>query len=444
MFYRKVYSKLIERKEKYADHYALLIEGARRVGKTTLAIEFAKKEYKSYIYINFTELDNDLEDILKDLANRDMFFARLAIHFGVELFLHETLIIFDEVQAYPKARQAIKFLVADGRYHFLETGSLISINQNVKNIVIPSEEMKIELLPLDYEEFLIANNYNAISSLKDFIKKKIPLGEASNRKLQRDFRVYMAVGGMPQAVDAYLKTKDFASVDKIKREIIDLYKTDFRKIDASGRISKIFDYIPSFLTSSSRRFILSKALDKERLFDKDKEMLFDLLDSKTVLASYNVSDPSLSLKNTASLYSYKLYLFDTGLFVTLLFNDETRDYKDIYAKLLANRLDVNLGYLYENVVAQILNSLNKSLYYHTFKEKGSKNYYEIDFLTAYKGKLVPIEVKGGDPKNHKSLDLFIKKYHSRIYESLIVTIKDLKVENEISFVPYYLLPFYFD
>ena len=318
-FERKAYKKLMEWKAEYADKYAVLLEGARRVGKSTIAEYFAQNEYKSYILIDFSKTTDTIRACFEDIGNLNIFFLRLQAETGVTLYERESLIIFDEVQLFPKARQAIKHFVSDGRYHYLETGSLISIKKNVKDILIPSEEMKIQVYPMDYEEFCKAtgNNYEL---LQQIYHMNSAIGQATNRKLMRDLRIYMAVGGMPQAVEAYIEGKNFSQIDMVKRQIISLYEEDFKKIDASGRISALYHSIPAQLSKDLRKYRITTAIGKKNNTRAD-ELLYELMDSKTVLPCYNSTDPRISLADTKDFSSYKLYLSDTGLFVTLMFID---------------------------------------------------------------------------------------------------------------------------
>ena len=291
-FLEKSISGIAGLEKNYADHYAVLLEGARRVGKSTIAEEFAKREYRSYIFIDFSQATEEEIACFKDIAKLDLFFLRLQAVTGITLYEHESLIIFDEVQLYPLARQAIKHLVKDGRYHYIETGSLISIKKNVQNIVIPSEEMKIQIYPMDYEEFCdaVGSNYSILSKVYENGKA---IGQQVNRKLMRDLRIYMAVGGMPQAVEAYTEKKNFAQIDMIKRQIINLYEEDFKKIDPSGRISAMYHSIPAQLSRNVRKYRISTATD-QRKSDFNESLLYDLIDSKTVLISYNSSNPGAS------------------------------------------------------------------------------------------------------------------------------------------------------
>ncbi len=442
MFKRKVMEQLYEWKEKYSGKYAALLQGARRVGKSTIAENFAKENYKSYILVDFSRISKEQLEVFDDVTNLDIFFLRLQSVMSVKLYERESVIIFDEIQLFPKVRQAIKHLVKDGRYDYIETGSLISIKKNVKDIVIPSEEMKINVYPMDYEEFCFACNkdYSILESINKYNK---PIGQATNRILMRDFRIYMAVGGMPQAVEAYLDKKTFQEIDTIKKEIIELYKDDFRKIDPNGRISMIYDSIPAQLALSRKRFVLSSAINK-RVSKKDEELLFDLLDSKTVLACYNVTNPSISLNLTKDTTDFKLYLSDIGLFTTMLFNDKRLISDNIYNKLLSDKLEANLGFLYENAIAQIIKSNNRELYFHHWNEEGKTHSYEIDFIVSNKNKIVPIEVKSSYQNNHKSINEFNKKYSSYISKRILFSQKDISNDNMLEHKPIYLAPVIID
>lgn len=438
MFKRKVTDKLLQWKKTYNGKYAVLLEGARRVGKTTIAESFAKENYKSYIMIDFSNVSKDMLDVFEDISNLDIFFLRLQSLASVKLYERNSVIIFDEIQLMPKVRQAIKHLVKDGRYDYIETGSLISIKKNVKDILIPSEEVKINVYPLDYEEFCWACGKD-YSIFKKIIDYKKPVGQATNRYLMRDFRIYMAIGGMPQAVEAYLEKKSFQEIDFIKKEIINLYEDDFRKIDPSGRISMIFDSIPSQLASHKNKFYLSKIIAK-KVTTKDKELLFNLIDSKTVLICYNVNDPNIALNLTKDLDKFKLYILDIGLFTTMLFNDKNLVSENIYNKLLSNKLDANLGYLYENAVAQIIAANDRKLYYHTWYDKDKRSSYEVDFITSDNNKIIPIEVKSSDVNNHSSINKFSNKYSSCISRRILFSQNDIGHDNMLELIPIYLAP----
>lgn len=442
MFERKAMRKLKEWKEKYSKQYAVLLQGARRVGKSTIAENFAKENYKSYILIDFSNISKEVMEIFDDISNLDIFFLRLQSVMSVKLIERESVIIFDEIQLVPKVRQAIKHLVKDGRYDYIETGSLISIKKNVKGIVIPSEEMKINIYPMDFEEFCLATGKD-FSIFESLYKLNKPIGQATNRKLMRDFRIYMAVGGMPQAVEAFLAKKSFQEIDTIKKEIIELYKDDFRKIDSSGRISMIYDCIPSQLSLGKNKFLLSSSI-KKRITSKDKELLYDLINSKTVIPCYNVTEPSISLNSTKDMDTFKLYLSDIGLFTTMLFNDKSIIQDNIYSKLLSDKLDANLGYLYENAIAQVIQSNDRALYYHTWKMSEKTHAYEVDFLLTDGNKIIPIEVKSSNVNNHKSIIEFSKKYSSHISRRILFSQKDLSNDGMLELKPIYLAPVIID
>ena len=438
-FKRKAYSKLLDWKKNYSDKYAVLLEGARRVGKSTIAETFARNEYKSYIMIDFSKTTDNILKCFDDIGNINMFFLRLQAETGVTLYEHESLIIFDEVQLFPKARQAIKHLVFDGRYHYLETGSLISIKKNVKDILIPSEEMKIQVYPMDYEEFCEAtgNNYDLLRQINDM---GTAIGQSTNRKLMRDLRLYMAVGGMPQAIEAYVEGKNFSEIDQVKRQIISLYEEDFKKIDSSGRISALYHSIPAQLAKDPRKYRISTAIGK-RNTSKTEELLYELIDSKTILPCFNSTDPRVSLADTKDFDSYKLYLSDTGLFVTLMFIDRPVTENDIYAKLLSDKLPSNLGYLYENLMAQMIVASGRVLYYHTWEKKDSTHYYEVDFLISEGSKINAFEIKSSGTGNHESILEFSKKYSKNVHNIYLLSQKDVGKEENLLFRPFYMMPF---
>lgn len=440
MFRRKVYEELLDWKNNYAPRYAALLEGARRVGKSTVAEEFAKVNYRSYIKVDFANITRELLDIFEDIADHRLFFLRLQTVTGVTLYPRESVIIFDEIQRQPLVRQAIKYLVADGTYDYIETGSLISIKKNVKDIVIPSEEHRIPVYPMDYEEFMWAVGNDTYSVLRDLYKMGSEVGNGTNRKLMKDFRIYMAVGGMPQAVDAYVNGKNFTEIDKIKREIINLYIDDFKKIDSSGLIGKMYESIPSQLATNKKRYMISRATGKRKT-KKDEERLADLLDSKTVIACYNTFNPGMTLAQTRDNDTFKLYLSDIGLFTTMIFKASPKTDVSIYSKLLGDKLPADLGYLYENAVAQMITSTNRASYYHTWEKKNSTHYYEVDFLLQDKTKIVPLEVKSSATKKHESIDAFCKKYSKQVSQAILLSQKDVRKDNNLKFVPIYMLPF---
>ena len=440
MFKRKAFEKLKYWKEKKAPKYAVLLEGARRVGKSTIAEEFAKREYKSYIKIDFANVRREILDVFEDIAEPDIFFLRLQTATGIKLHKRESVIIFDEIQLMPKVRQAIKYLVADGRYDYIETGSLISIKKNVKDIVIPSEEIKIQVYPMDYEEFMWATGNETYQVLKELYKRGKAVGNSLNRKLMRDFRVYMAVGGMPQAVAAYVEGRIFTEIDEVKREIINLYKDDFFKIDGTGLIGRMYESIPTQLATDKRSYVISAATGKKKV-DKDIERLYNMLDSKTVLPCYNVLNPSVTLSQTMDNQTFKLYLADTGLFTTMIFSSSGETDENIYTKLLSDSLPADLGYLYENAVAQVINATGRPLYYHTWRKDNVSRYFEIDFLVASKTKIVPIEVKSSGLGMHKSITEFQRKYSKNTAAPILLSQKDVGQVEMLKLYPIYMLPY---
>lgn len=439
MFKRKIYDRILEWK-KWNGQYALLIEGARRVGKSTIVREFARNEYKSFIFIDFAEASDEVKNLFNDLHDLDFFFLRLQTVFGVSLHKRESLIVFDEVQFHPRARQAIKYLVADGRYDYIETGSLISIRKNVKDILIPSEEMKIEMVPMDYEEFLWAVGKNALPELlRQILASKRGLGEGAHRQMMRDFRLYMLVGGMPQAVEAYLESNDFSVVDQVKRRIIDLYEDDFMKIDPSGRISALFDAIPAQLAGNASRYKPHAAAEADST--TMSVMVRELADSKTINLCYHATDPGAMMAANFDAGRYKMFLGDTGLFVTLAFRNGDDTQNVIYQKLLSDKLPANLGYVYENVVSQIIKASGKRQFYYTFPNANATGFYEIDFLIPDGHKVMPIEVKSSGYTRYASLDAFRHKYSDRITQPYCVSPKDRSAKDGVINLPVYLLPF---
>lgn len=441
---------------------ALLIEGPRRVGKSTIVKEFAQNEYESYILVDFYTASPEVKQLFEDLSDLNYIFLQLQLIYKTSLKERKSCIIFDEVQLCPKARQAIKALVNDGRYDYIETGSLISIHKNVKNILIPSEERKLKMHPMDYEEFKWALGDNTtIPLLKKLYDSKKPIGQAACRKMLRDFRLYMLVGGMPQAVESYIETNDFSAVDRVKRDILSLYEDDFRKIDPTGKISAIFDSIPAQLMSNTSRYHVSSVLAGNRA-NTVLEQLAQLEDSGTVLISHHTNDPNSGMAQHKDLSKFKLFLADTGLFVTLAFKDKSFTSNDIYMRLLNDKLQANLGYVYENIVAQTLSTHGHELYYHTFMDGDARliaddtnveidnhdnrnnhnnRSYEVDFLIADKNKIVPIEVKSSGYKTHASLDTFARKFSSRIAREILIYTKDYQRNGMLEYIPIVMTEF---
>lgn len=441
MFRRKIYEKLVEWKKDSQGKTALLIEGARRVGKSTIVETFARKEYRSYLLIDFAFASPETHRLFDDLTDLNYLFLHLQLLYRVQLHERESLIVFDEVQHCPRARQAIKLLVKDGRYDYVETGSLISIRKNTMDILIPSEERKIWMHPMDYEEFRWAVGDEAtVPLLKAAFESHTSLGDQANRRLMRDFRLYMLVGGMPQAVEAYLSTNNLHEVDRTKRDILSLYEDDFYKIDPSGAVSRLFDAIPAQLAKKSSRYNVSSVLAHRHASDIMEE-LSELVASRTVLPAYHVDDPNVGLAASVDLEKYKLYLADTGLFVTLMFKDSEFVDNEVYPKLLSDKLPVNLGSVYENVVAQVLTAAGNSLYYHTWPKEGAHRNYEIDFVLSRGRKICPMEVKSSRYKTHSSLDAFSRKYAARIGRQYLVYTKDFRKDGSVICLPTYLSAF---
>ena len=441
MFKRKIYSKLIEWKNESDGRTALLIEGARRIGKSTIVKEFAVNEYESYILIDFSSAPKTIHDLFDDISDLNYLFLQLQLQYHVDLIERKSLIIFDEVQFCPKARQAIKHLVQDHRYDYIETGSLISIRRNVKDILIPSEERKLSMFPMDYEEFLWAlGDSTSYKLIRRFYDAGKPLGQLSNRRQLRNFRLYMLVGGMPQAVTEYVETNNLRKVDQIKRDILSLYEDDLQKIDPTGKAKLLFDAIPAQLNKNASRYQVSSVLENSRAGDL-LQLIGEMKDSKTVLVAYHANDPDAGLSANKDLAKFKLYVCDTGLFTTLMFKDRDFTENMIYDKLLSDSLSVNLGYLYENAIAQILTANGDELFYHTFMNRTSRHNYEIDFLLTRKNKICPLEIKSSGYKTHKSLDAFMDKYSNRILQRYIIYTKDFSKDQDVICLPVYMSPF---
>ena len=441
IFRRKIYDKMLEWKTNRSQKYSLLIKGARRVGKSTIAKEFAKKEFKSYILIDFAHASKAIIELFEDMYDLDMFFLKLQQFSKTRLYENESVIIFDEIQLCPKARQAIKYLVADGRYRYIETGSLLSLRRNTQDILIPSEEYKISMYPMDYEEFLWAIGDNVTAdTIRLLLETKKPAGNSMHRELMRIFRLYMLIGGMPQAIETYLEKKNLCSVDETKRAIVDLYEEDFTKIDGTGLAGDIYDSIPASLTGNNSRYVYSSAKKGTRS-EQIHRLIPDILSSYTVNIAYHSNNPGVGIALEKDTERFKLFTSDIGLFITLSYKDKDFTENLIYDKLLSDKLDANLGYVYENAVAQILVAKGNNLFYYTEKSETSNHLHEIDFLLSSGTKICPIEVKSGNYKTFKSFDDFCNKFSSRIGEKYIVHTKDYKRENGVTFIPVYMLPF---
>ena len=441
IFKRKIYDELLQWKRTDDGRTAVLIQGARRVGKSTIAEEFAANEYETYLLVDFAARSTEIRELFNDVSDLNRIFMRLQLEYGVELKERKSAVIFDEVQLAPKARQAIKYLVKDGRYDYIETGSLISIRKNVKDILIPSEEVKLSMYPMDYEEFKWALGDTAtIKLLRGCFLDRMSLGDATNRKLMRDFRLYMLVGGMPQAVASYLETNNLEKVDSVKRSIITLYEDDFNKIDPTGNASKMFRQIPAQLTSNANRYQAWSATDGKRNSEL-AEIISEIKESMVVNMSYHANDPSAGMALHQDPDKYKMFAGDTGLFVTLAFWDSKFTDNTIYHKLLSDKLSADLGYVYENVIAQMLKASGHELYYYTFPTDSGKHNYEVDFLIADGDKISPIEVKSSGYKAHASLDAFCKKFSARIKNKYLIYTKDMRKEEDVQYLPAYMTMF---
>ncbi|MGM9859136.1 MAG: ATP-binding protein [Muribaculaceae bacterium] len=442
IFKRKLYNEMLRWKQESKGASALLIKGARRVGKSTLVKEFARNEYDSSIIIDFAKCKKEVSDLFGDISDLDFVFMRLQMIYKTKLKPRASLIVFDEVQKCPNARQAIKYLVEDGRFDYIETGSLLSIKQNVSGIIIPGEEEEMVLNPLDYEEFRWALNDDiSFPILHDFFVRRKGMGDDANRNSMKDFRLYMLVGGMPQAVLCYLETHNMESVDKVKRRIISLYEKDFLKIDPSGLASKMFLAIPSELTRNASRYTVNAPTNGYGRHDRLMETVFDMQDSMVVNLAYHTNDPNVGMALHRDSSRYKMFMADTGLFITLAFWDKKFTENIIYDKLLSDKLSADLGYVYENIVAQMLKAAGHELYYYTWYSQTSNHLYEIDFLISKGAKIEPIEVKSSGYKTHKSLDLFCEKYSSRIDKRYLIYTKDLRTDNSVIYLPVYMTSF---
>ena len=445
MFKRKIYEELIKWKRISNGSTALLIDGARRVGKSYIAEEFAKNEYKSYILVDFGNVPNDVLHLFaQESSDLDLFFAKLSAFYGIKLFKRDSLIVFDEVQQFPRARQLIKYLVADGRYDYLETGSLIRLKKNVQDIIIPSEEEHIEMFPMDFEEFLWAmGDTVTVPLLKACFESKKPLGQALHRKIMNDFRQYVLVGGMPQSVAAYLNGKDFEASDMAKRRILKLYHDDVSKF-AEGyedKVFALFDGIPAQLSKKEKKYKLS-SLGKKARFRSYEDSFVWLNESMIVNTCFNATDPNVGLALSADHSTQKCYMADTGLLVTQTFMDKAFTENGLYRAILFDKLSINEGMIMENVVAQMLRTNGHKLYFYSRTDATNrKDDMKIDFLITEGKKICPIEVKSNNYVSHSSLDKFRDKFSSKIGNSYILYSKDVIVKDGIIHLPIYMAMF---
>ena len=442
---RKAYDKLLEWKSFSNGKTALLIDGARRVGKSHLAESFGKNEYRSFMTINFSGANQNVRDIFEnDFMDLDLFFNKLSFLYGVPLYKRESLIIFDEVQRYPKARELLKFLVADGRYDYIETGSLISIKHNIKDIVIPSEEEHLLLHPFDFEEFLWAlGDEVTVPFIRDCYKRRKPLGDAAHHKAMNSFRQYMLVGGMPQAVVEYAASRDFARVDRVKSTILELYRQDITRF-ADGyesRVQAIFDEIPAQLAKKEKKFSIT-SLGRDSKMRTYEDAFMWLTDGMIINNCYNATDPIVGLSMYMDVTSRKCYMADTGLLVTHTFHDNDYMENDLYKAVLLDSISVNQGMLMENIVAQIFRRNGHKLYFYSRSDTVErKNHMEIDFLILQHKRICPVEVKSSRYNSHSSLDKFREKFRGKIGQSYILYTKDLKQEDDILYLPIYMAMF---
>lgn len=446
---RKIYSELLQWKNKYSNREALLIDGARRVGKSFIVEEFAKNEYKSYIIVNFSKMTDELRNVFDNyITDIDALFQRLQLLLHVKLYNRESLIIFDEVQRYPKAREAVKWFVQDGRYDYIETGSLVSINKNVKDITIPSEESRLDMYSMDFEEFLWAFGE---TDFMDFIKEcyvnQKPLGNALHRKAMDYLRLYMIIGGMPQAVAQYIQTKDFEETDHIKRGILDLYRNDiyhYAEEDAS-KVIKIWDSIPGQLQKHEKRFHIGSLQKGARTRDF-ADAFFWLEESRVANTCYAATEPNIGLKLNRDDAKYKLYMADTGLLISHAFDEKSIEVADLYRKLMLDKLEINKGMLVENLVAQMIKPGHKNLYYFSKADReNADERMEIDFLVSKpsvtsRHNICPIEVKSTARYRTSSLIKFKSKYSSYLHTPYVLHSADVKVANGIVYLPLYMAP----
>ena len=432
LFKRKMYDRLLKWKRERNGESAILIQGARRIGKSTLAEEFARNEYESYILIDFAIAPTEVQELFNDISDLNYIFLRLQLIYRVQLIERKSVIIFDEIQKAPLARQAIKHLVKDRRYDYIETGSLITVHKSSMDILLPSEETRVDMFPMDYEEFRWALGDTAtIPLLRTMFEKRIPLGDAIHWRMMRDFRLYMLVGGMPKAVAEYLKTNNLGAVDLIKRDIVSLYEEDFWKLDDTGRAAALYD---------ASRYQISAAIPGERA-ERVASVVKMMNDFMSANVAYHSNDPNVGLALTMDNERFKIYTSDTGMFVTLAFKNKEFTDNIIYEKLLNDKLSTNLGYVYENVIAQMLRATGKQLFYHTIPFADGKKYYEVDFLISDGHKVSPIEVKSSGYKSHTSLDAFCNKFSDRVKNKYIIYTKDLKREQGIDYIPVYMTMF---
>ncbi|MCD7957073.1 MAG: AAA family ATPase [Lachnospiraceae bacterium] len=445
LFKRKIYRKLEEWKQLSNGKSAVMLEGARRIGKSTIVEEFAKTQYEDYLILDFANESKDVKrNFEENLQEPDAFFRNLFLLKKKELPRRKAVIIFDEVQLFPPARQAIKYLVADGRYDYIETGSLISIRQNVKDILIPSEEYRLKMFPMDFEEFLWANNDTiTFPAIEAAFQNRKPLGEGIHREIMKRFRTYMAVGGMPQAVDVFVSGGTYTQIDFIKRTILDLYREDLKKYDSENRekASVVFQTIPEQLQNHNSHFKFTM-IDKNARYKNYVDAVHFISESMIGNECINITEPEIAMEAFSDRSNFKLYMGDTGLLVTQMMKSGGQTGEDIYKSLIFDRLGINQGMIMENMTAQMLRAKGYDLFFHEFQyqedETETVKKYEIDFLLVKNRKICPIEVKSSGYRTHKSFDALAKKYPIKMQDRYIIYPKDLKYENNILYIPFYM------
>lgn len=445
VFKRKVYDRMLEWKRLSDGNSAVMLEGARRIGKSTIVEEFAKNEYEDYMILDFAREEKDVKrNFEENIGDMDTFFRNLFLLKGRSLPEKKSVIILDEVQMFPLARQSVKYLVADGRYDYIETGSLISIRKNVRDILIPSEEYKIKMFPMDFEEFLWAGGDTVtVPAIRDAFLKRKSLGDAIHRKFMQYFRTYMAVGGMPQAVVAFVQGKSYEQIDFVKRNILSLYEEDLKKYDDDSRerTSVIYKTIPEQLANHNSHFRFS-LVDKNARYRDYADAVNFIAESMIGNECINVTDPQVILESYADRSNFKLYMGDTGLLVTQMLNHRDETGTDLYKSLIFDKLGVNQGVILENMTAQMLRANGYSLYFHEFlyqPQDGQKEKkYEIDFMIVKNRKICPIEVKSSGYKTHKSFDCLLGKYQMKMEDRYIIYAKDFKYEDGVTYIPFYM------
>lgn len=443
---RKIYNKILEWKHSCKGSKALLIEGARRIGKSTIAEEFGKNEYKTFVNIDFNKASRKILENFDDMTNLDIFFQTISLEYNVRLYPRESLIIFDEIQKYPKAREAIKYLVADGRYDFIETGSLISIRENVENITLPSEERKIKMYPVDFEEFMIYMNEELLLEyIEDCFRRKQPLEQKMHEKAMHLFKEYMLVGGMPQAIVAFAKNgRDFAAADVEKRDILSLYRDDIKKAAKRyhSRVSALFENIPAYLSTHEKKIVL-KDIEEGGTFDRYDDPLFWLDDSMICNLCYKCNDPNVGFALNKNDSAVKCYMGDTGLLVSLAFSENEISNQQLYKQIMNGKLSLNEGMIYENVISQMIAAKGRKLYFYTrYSVEKHRNDIEIDFLLSNESKtnfkVFPIEVKSSKNYTTTSLGKFKDMFGKKIAMQYIIHPKNLSVNGELVKIPPYM------